>query len=55
MELTASLEPEDLAELDRVCRRQRLSRTDAIHEAVRWYIGWEGDLPPVEDTTTDEL
>lgn len=47
--ISAALPPEDLAELDRVCRGQGVSRLDAVHEAVRWYIGREGDLPPIDD------
>ncbi len=54
MNLTATLAPEDIAELDRVCRRHRVSRADAVHEAVRWYIGREGDLPPIDDPAAEE-
>jgi hypothetical protein len=38
-ELTAEpvdLSLDDLIELDRVCRRQGVSRPDAVHEAIRW-------------------
>ncbi len=53
--ITASLPPEDLAELDQVCRQQRVDRAEAVHEAVCWYIGREGDLPPVDDPDADEI
>ena len=55
METAITLPPEDLAELDRVCRYQRVDRAEAVHEAVRWYIGREGDLPPIEDPAGDEF
>jgi metal-responsive CopG/Arc/MetJ family transcriptional regulator len=55
MEITTALPPEDLAELDRVCRYQGVSRPDAVDTALRWYIGREGDLPPIEDPTADEI
>jgi metal-responsive CopG/Arc/MetJ family transcriptional regulator len=55
MEIIEYLPPEDLAELDRVCRYRRVHRAEAVHEAVRWYIGREGDLPSVEDPAADEL
>ena len=47
--ITATLPPDDLAALDRVCRDQGVSRHDAVHEALRWYIEREGDLPSVDD------
>ncbi len=47
--ITATLPPEDLAELDRVCRDQGVSRPDAVERALRWYIERGGDLPPVDD------
>ena len=46
--ITATLPPEDLAALDRVCRDQGLSRRDAVESAIRWYIEREGDLPPID-------
>jgi metal-responsive CopG/Arc/MetJ family transcriptional regulator len=51
--ITAPLPPDDLAELDRVCRDQGVSRHDAVESAVRWYIEREGDLPPIEDPIAD--
>ena len=47
--ITATLAPEDLVALDRVCRDQGLSRHDAVESAVRWYIERDGDLPPIDD------
>ena len=52
--ITASLPPEDLAALDRVCRDQGVSRLDAVESAVRWYIEREGDLPSVGDLDEPE-
>ena len=55
MELTASLPPEDLADLDRVCRGQGVNRLDAVQAAVRWYIDREGDLPAIDDPAAEEI
>ena len=55
MELTAAVPPEDLADLDRVCRGQGVHRLDAVQAAVRWYIDREGNLPPVDDPIADEI
>ena len=48
MELTAAIPKDDLAEFDRVCRRQGIGRLDAVHEALRFYIEREGDLPTID-------
>ena len=48
MEITAAIPPDDLAELDRVCRQQHISPADAVHEALRFYIEREGDLPTID-------
>jgi hypothetical protein len=48
MDIAATLQPDDLAELDRVCRQQRVSPAEALHEAVRFYIEREGDLPTID-------
>jgi hypothetical protein len=48
MEITTALQPDDLAELDQVCRQQRVSAADAVHEAVRFYIEREGNLPTID-------
>ena len=55
MELPASLPPEDLADLDRVCRGLGVSRLDAVQAAVCWYIEREGDLPPIDDPAAEEI
>jgi metal-responsive CopG/Arc/MetJ family transcriptional regulator len=46
--ITEALPSDDLVELDRVCRRQGVSRLDAIQVALRWYIERDGDLPTIE-------
>jgi hypothetical protein len=46
--ITEALPSDDLAELDRVCRQQGVSRLDAVHEALRWYIEREGELPTID-------
>jgi hypothetical protein len=53
--ITATLPPEDLAALDRVCREQGVSRLDAVESALRWYIDREGDLPPIDDSAAEEI
>jgi metal-responsive CopG/Arc/MetJ family transcriptional regulator len=53
--ITATLPPADLAQLDRVCRHQGVSRHDAVESALRWYIGREGDPPSVDDHHADEI
>ena len=55
MEITAALAPDDVAAFDRVCRDQGVSHLDAVQDALRWYIGREGNLPPVDDPTADEI
>ena len=55
MTVATSLPPEEIRELDRVCRDQGVSRLDAVETAVRWYIGREGDLSSIEDPTADEI
>jgi metal-responsive CopG/Arc/MetJ family transcriptional regulator len=47
--ITATLPPDDLAALDRVCRNQGMSRDDAVYNALRWYIERDGDLPSIDD------
>ena len=49
MTVATSLPPDEIRELDRVCRDQGVSRLDAVESAVRWYIEREGDLPSVDD------
>jgi metal-responsive CopG/Arc/MetJ family transcriptional regulator len=55
MEIAATLPPEELAALDRLCRDQRMSRDEAVETAVRWYIEREGDLPSIDDLAADEI
>ncbi len=53
--ITATLPPDDLAALDRVCRNHRVSRDDAVESALRWYIEREGYLPLVDDLDEAEV
>ena len=53
--ITMSLPDEELAELDRLRERQNLSRSEALRQAVRWYIGAMRHLPPPEEPLPDEL
>ena len=53
--ITASLPPEDLAALNRLCRDQRMSRDEAVETALRWYIEREGDLPSIDDPAAEEI
>ena len=52
--VTTSLPQEELAELDRVREQQGLSRSEAVRDAIRWYIGAIGRLPPAEEMLPDE-
>src|SRR5437870_2294834 len=38
MEIATVLQLDDLAALDRLCRKQGVSRLDAVNDALRWYI-----------------
>jgi len=53
--VTTTLPVDELAELDRLRERQSLSRAEAVREAIRWYIGAIGRLPPAEDPLPDEV
>ena len=53
--ITTMLPPEELAEFDRVRERQSLSRSQALREAIRWYIGAMRSLPPAENPSPDEI
>ena len=53
--ITTSLGAEELDELDRVRERQSLSRSQALRQAVRWYIGAMQKLPQPEEPLPDEL
>jgi metal-responsive CopG/Arc/MetJ family transcriptional regulator len=52
--VTTSLPQAELTELDRVSERQHLSRSQAVREAVRWYVGAMRHLPPAEEALPDE-
>ena len=52
--VTTTLPQAELAELDRVSERQHLSRSEAVREAVRWYVESMKRLPPAEDALPDE-
>jgi metal-responsive CopG/Arc/MetJ family transcriptional regulator len=52
--VTTALAQEELAELDRIRRQQGLSRAEAVRDAIRWYIGAIGRLPPAEDMSPEE-
>jgi len=53
--VTTSLPQAELAELDRVSERQHLSRSEAVREAIRWYVGTMRRLPPAEEPLPDEI
>jgi hypothetical protein len=53
--ITASLPEEELAELDRVREQQSLTRSQALRQAVRWYVGAMRRLAPSEDPLPDEV
>jgi metal-responsive CopG/Arc/MetJ family transcriptional regulator len=53
--ITIALPPEELAEFDRVRERQLLSRSQALREAIRWYVGVIRSLSPAEDPSPDEV
>jgi|SRR5271155_3249236 len=50
-----SLPEEDLAALDELRGRQNLTRSEAVSEAIRWYVRVMTRLPPAEDTLPDEV
>jgi hypothetical protein len=52
--IVASLSQDEIDELDRVCERQKLSRAEAVRQAVRWYIGALRRLPEPEEPLPDE-
>ena len=53
--ITTSLPDAELDELDRVRERQNLSRSQALREAVRWYLGAMRHLPAPEEPLPDEV
>jgi len=52
--VATSLPQEELVELDRVRQRQGLSRSEAVRDAIRWYIGAIGRLPAPEEMLPEE-
>ena len=53
--IATSLPEEELAELDRVREHQRLTRSQALRQAVRWYVGAMRRLPPPDEPLPDEV
>ena len=53
--VTTSLPREELDELDRVRERENLSRSQALRQAIRWYVGAMRRLPPPQEPAPDEL
>jgi metal-responsive CopG/Arc/MetJ family transcriptional regulator len=53
--VATALSADELAELDRVCERQDLSRAEAVRTAIRWYIDRASRLPPADQATSEEL
>src|SRR5262249_41460038 len=53
--VATALSVDELAELDRACERQDVSRAEAMRTAIRWYIGAAGSLPPADAATPEEI
>jgi metal-responsive CopG/Arc/MetJ family transcriptional regulator len=53
--IATTLPAEELAEFDRVRERRSLSRSQALREAIRSYIGAMRSLPPAQDPLPDEI
>jgi hypothetical protein len=54
--VTTSLSPEELVALDRVRKRDNLTRAEALRAAIRRYISQNSDRKiPVEDALPDEI
>jgi metal-responsive CopG/Arc/MetJ family transcriptional regulator len=53
--VATSLSPEEIEELDRIRERQNLSRSQALRQAVRWYVGAMRRLPSAEEPLPDEI
>ena len=53
--ITASLPEEELAELDRLREQHNLTRSQALRQAVRWYVSAMRRLAPPEDPLPDEV
>ena len=53
--IVASLSPDEIEELDQICERHKLSRSEAVRQAVRWYVGALRRLPEPEEPLPDEV
>jgi len=54
--VTTSLLPEELVALDRVRKRDNLTRAEALRKAIRRYVSQGSDRKiPVEDALPDEI
>ena len=53
--IATSLPEEELAELDRLREQHSLTRSQALRQAVRWYVGAMRRLAPPEDPLPDEV
>lgn len=53
--VATSLSREELEELDRIREQQNLSRSQALRQAVRWYVGAMRRLPPSEEPLPHEI
>jgi predicted DNA-binding protein len=54
--VAASLSPEEVVALDRVRKRDNLTRAQALREAIRRYVSQDSERQvPVEDALPDEI
>jgi hypothetical protein len=54
--VTTSLRPEELVALDRIRKRDNLTRAEALHETIRRYVSQDSDRKiPAEDALPDEI
>jgi len=54
--VTTSLPPEELVALDRVRKRDNLTRAEALRKAIRRYVSQDSERKiPVEDALPDEI
>ena len=53
--ITTTLLSDELAEFDWLCERQAVSRSQALRQAIRWYVGAMRSLPPAEEPLPDEV
>jgi len=52
--IAISLTPEELSELDDSRRDRGVSREEAVHDALRWYVRW-GEQLSLEDPIGEEI